>query len=165
MHAVYHSLEDQSQRQLSCSLQAAGVFMKSLLFVITIASTTIVAALSGVKKLQEDRSRRTSRRRWHREIQQTADTEDTVKGVLSTSSFKCDIPSSCQYGLFNTTSCTCDCIQPFCTDVSSGECTTATQCSTDPFKSCVQGLNCPWWVNHMNSESCTTGPSVSSMHK
>ena len=141
--------------------QAAGESMKSLLFVVTAASAMVFAATaSGVEKLQEDR--RPTRRR---EIQATTVTEDEVNKVAIT--FKCDIPSSgtgCQYGLFNTTSCTCDCIQPFCTDVSSGECITATQCPDDPFGSCVRGLNCPWWVNPLNSESCTTGPSVS-MHK
>jgi hypothetical protein len=136
--------------------------MKSLLFVVTAASAMVVAAtVSGVEKLQEE-GRRTTRRRWHRKIQESAMTEDDVNAAAI--SFKCDIPSSgtgCQYGLFNTTSCSCDCIQPFCTDVSSGECTTATQCPNNPFESCVRGLNCPWWVNPMNSEACTTGPSVS----
>ena len=136
--------------------------MKSLLFVVTAASAMVVAAtVSGVEKLQEE-GRRTTRRRWHRKIQESAMTEDDVNAAAI--SFKCDIPSSgtgCQYGLFNTTSCSCDCIQPFCTDVSSGECTTATQCPNNPFESCVRGLNCPWWVNPMNSEACTTGPLVS----
>lgn len=136
--------------------------MKSLLFVITAASAMVVAAtVSGVEKRQEE-GRRTTRRRWHRKIQESAMTEDDVNAVAI--SFKCDIPSSgtgCQYGLFNTTSCSCDCIQPFCTDASSGECTTATQCPNNPFESCVRGLNCPWWVNPMNSEACTTGPLVS----
>ena len=27
---------------------------------------------------------------------------------------------------------------------------------------CTRGVNCPWWVNPMKAESCTTGPSVSS---
>lgn len=74
--------------------------------------------------------------------------------------FQCDIPSSgCLNGMFSTGTCECDCIPPFCRD-GNGECADATKSCPNPFTDCTRGVNCPWWSNPQNSESCTTGPKI-----
>ena len=77
--------------------------------------------------------------------------------------FVCDIPTSgCSNGMFNQAKCECECLSPFCHDMN-GDCTNpSNNCGGNVWAQCTRGVNCPWWVNPMKAESCTTGPSVSS---
>jgi hypothetical protein len=79
--------------------------------------------------------------------------------VLGQDAYICDYPSvGCRHGMFNQEKCTCECILPFCPDAS-GQCSAAGGCA-DPWEDCERGVNCPWWINLANAESCTTGPVV-----
>ncbi len=75
----------------------------------------------------------------------------------------CDGPPSagCTNGLWNEAECHCDCIPPFCRDVygacSLGVCGAS---AVAAWADCEAGLNCPWWVNPLKTERCTTGPEV-----
>lgn len=76
--------------------------------------------------------------------------------------FVCDIPTNgCTNGMFNQALCECHCIPPFCAD-RNGDCTIQDDCGEVKWKDCTRGVNCPWYVNVLRAESCTTGPNVSS---
>ena len=77
------------------------------------------------------------------------------------SGFACDIPTSgCVNGMFSQTKCVCECIPPYCPDLF-GECKAPlNNCGGNPWSDCTRGENCPWWVNPLKGESCTTGPNV-----
>ncbi len=67
----------------------------------------------------------------------------------------------CSNGMFNSDTCQCDCIPPFCRDAM-GECNQPlNNCGGNPWQNCEQGVNCPWWVSTLSSETCMTGNSVS----
>ncbi|KAL3817488.1 hypothetical protein ACHAXA_007078 [Cyclostephanos tholiformis] len=73
--------------------------------------------------------------------------------------YTCDHPAAgCKYGIFNQVNCTCECIPPFCPD-DAGLCSSSLTCD-NPWEDCVRGVNCPWWTNTANADSCATGPSV-----
>lgn len=76
--------------------------------------------------------------------------------------FLCDIPTAgCTNGMFNRDKCECECIPPFCPDWF-GDCTNPTgACGGNPWSDCARGVDCPWWVDPLEAESCTTGPEVS----
>mmetsp|Transcript_1311 Transcript_1311/g.2340 ORF Transcript_1311/g.2340 Transcript_1311/m.2340 type:complete len:656 (+) Transcript_1311:131-2098(+) len=75
--------------------------------------------------------------------------------------YACDIPASgCSNGMFNQARCECECIEPFCPD-GSGDCTNpSNDCGGNKWKDCTMGIDCPWWINAMRAESCTSGPNV-----
>jgi hypothetical protein len=75
--------------------------------------------------------------------------------------FVCDIPTAgCTNGMFNQDKCECECISPFCPDIN-GDCLNpSNSCGGNPWASCTRGEDCPWWVNPLKAESCTTGPRV-----
>ncbi len=79
--------------------------------------------------------------------------------VLGQDAYICDQPSTgCRFGIFSQEKCACECILPFCPDAS-GQCTATGGCA-NPWEDCERGVNCPWWVNSANAQSCTTGPVV-----
>jgi len=79
--------------------------------------------------------------------------------VLGQDAYICDYPSTgCRFGMFNQEKCACECILPFCPDAS-GQCTATGGCA-NPWEDCERGVNCPWWINSANAQSCTTGPLV-----
>ena len=75
--------------------------------------------------------------------------------------YECDPPvAGCSNGMFNSATCECECIIPFCHD-SNGQCYSTVGCTNkNVWKDCVRGYDCPWWVNIGRSESCITGPNV-----
>ena len=80
---------------------------------------------------------------------------------VDNSGFACEIPTSgCVNGMFSTTKCQCECIPPYCHDLF-GECNAPlNNCGGNPWSDCTRGENCPWWVNPLKGESCTTGPNI-----
>ncbi len=82
--------------------------------------------------------------------------------VVRAQGFRCDVPThGCTNGMFNRALCECQCIPPFCAD-QNGDCTDPSQdCGDVKWRDCTRGVNCPWWVNALRAESCTTGPNVS----
>mmetsp|Transcript_5616 Transcript_5616/g.12239 ORF Transcript_5616/g.12239 Transcript_5616/m.12239 type:complete len:700 (+) Transcript_5616:209-2308(+) len=81
--------------------------------------------------------------------------------VVHGQTYVCEIPTAgCTNGMFNQAMCECECIEPFCHD-GNGDCTNpSNNCGGNRWKSCTRGVNCPWWVNALKAESCTTGPDV-----
>ena len=75
--------------------------------------------------------------------------------------YVCDPPvAGCSNGMFNSATCECECIIPFCHDAN-GQCYSTVGCDNkNAWKDCVRGYDCPWWVNIGRSESCITGPNV-----
>jgi len=66
----------------------------------------------------------------------------------------------CSNGMYNSETCQCDCIPPFCRDAM-GECNQPlNNCGGNPWQDCELGVNCPWWVSTIASETCITGNSV-----
>ncbi|KAL9182938.1 hypothetical protein ACHAXT_004217 [Thalassiosira profunda] len=67
----------------------------------------------------------------------------------------------CGNGLFSRSTCECQCLRPYCPDPTHGRCTaTGIDCGGNPWASCLRGVDCPWHVNPLKAESCTTGPYV-----
>ncbi|KAL7542893.1 hypothetical protein ACHAXR_012194 [Thalassiosira sp. AJA248-18] len=75
--------------------------------------------------------------------------------------FICEIPpNGCINGMMNLVTCACDCIPPYC-PYNDGTCTLPSgNCGGNPWTECTRGVDCPWWVNPLKDESCTTGPEV-----
>ncbi len=95
----------------------------------------------------------------------TAPSSTTTPGgslFVQGQAYVCDIVI-CPNGLFNQGKCVCECIPPYCPD-QFGNCQSlAGNCGGNPWEECVRGINCPWWVNPLKAEGCTTGPVVSSV--
>jgi len=75
----------------------------------------------------------------------------------------CEIPTEgCKNGMYNVKKCACECIPPYCPYVlGGGDCTLpSADCGGNPWGDCKRGLDCPWWINPLKAESCTTGPQV-----
>ena len=66
--------------------------------------------------------------------------------------------SGCINGMFKQSTCTCQCIPPFCP--LDGNCLATELSCEDPWVDCELGVDCPWWVNYLTTEECTTGSKV-----
>jgi hypothetical protein len=75
----------------------------------------------------------------------------------SNNSNNCPTPDvECMSGLWNTITCTCDCIPPYCADSTDGACREATGCVGRPWGTCIMGVTCPWWKTIPVSTTTTT---------
>ena len=83
--------------------------------------------------------------------------------LLRAQQFICPGPPSagCTNGMFDYEYCGCICIPPFCPDAM-GDCTIPSGGCTDQQVNggCQRGVDCPWWVNELKAESCSTGTTV-----
>ena len=70
--------------------------------------------------------------------------------------------TNCQNGLFNQEKCACDCIPPYCPDLT-GDCTNPSNRCDNPWTECEKGVDCPWFKNALTMESCATGWEVGLM--
>jgi hypothetical protein len=61
--------------------------------------------------------------------------------------------------MFKQSTCSCQCIPPFCPV--DGNCLATDTTCEDPWVDCEMGVDCPWWVNYLTTDECTTGPVVS----
>ena len=68
-------------------------------------------------------------------------------------------PNGCPNGMFKQSTCSCQCIPPFCPV--DGNCLATDTTCEDPWVDCEMGVDCPWWVNYLTTDECTTGPVVS----
>lgn len=84
--------------------------------------------------------------------------------INTNTNINCPTPDvDCMSGLWNTLTCVCDCIPPYCADSINGACREATGCVGRPWGECIMGVTCPWWKTIFYTATTVKGEEESAL--